>query len=84
MSPRPFPRASSRGGRFADVSRVCSNASSPPVVADPTLLDVLRELSPEERLRWNDRAATTALELRNAFAAAQPHDAAGAAGGERD
>ena len=55
-----------------------------PAVADPTLLDALRELSPEERLLWNDRAATAALELRDAFEAAQPDDVAGASGGERD
>lgn len=58
--------------------------ASDPVVSDATLLDALRQLSPEERLRWNDRAAATALELRHAFAAAQSDDAARTAGGERD
>lgn len=53
-------------------------------VADATLLDTLRGLSPEERLRWNDRAVATVLELRHGFAAAQPHDAARPAGGEQD
>jgi hypothetical protein len=49
-----------------------------------TLLDYLRTLTPEERLRLNDRAASTALELRHAFAAAQPDLLARPAGGERD
>jgi len=54
-------------------------------VTDPTLLDELRELSLEERLRWNDRAAATVLELRRAFAAAQgPHEPPRPAGGEPD
>ncbi len=55
-----------------------------PLVADPTLLDALRELSPEERLRWNDRAAATALELRDAFEEVQPDHLAGAPGRERE
>jgi hypothetical protein len=56
-----------------------------PTVADPTLLEILRALSPEERLRWNDRAAATVLELRHAFAAAQDgaDDPPLPAGGER-
>jgi hypothetical protein len=53
-------------------------------VADQTLLDALAELTPEERLRWNDRMATTILELRNGFAAGEPDHAARPAGGERD
>ncbi len=32
------------------------------VVADATLLDVLRELRPEERSRWNEWAPATARE----------------------
>lgn len=52
--------------------------------ADPSLLDELATLSPEERLRWNDRMATAVLELRHGFAAAEPHDAARTLGGERD
>jgi hypothetical protein len=55
-----------------------------PSVADETLLDALAALTPEERLRWNDRMATTVLELRNGFAAAEPHHTARPAGGERD
>ena len=51
---------------------------------DETLLDVLAALTPEERLRWNDRMATTIQELRHGFAAAQPDDAAREARGERD
>ena len=57
---------------------------SHPSVADETLLDVLAALTPEERLRWNDRMATTVLELRHGFAAAEPDHAARPAGGERD
>jgi hypothetical protein len=40
-------------------------------------------MTPEERLRWNDRTATTILELRHGFAAAEPDHAARPAGGER-
>jgi hypothetical protein len=59
--------------------------TGPPAgVADETLLDLLAALTPEERLRWNDRAAATIGELRHGFAAAEPHDAARAARGERD
>lgn len=57
---------------------------SRPSVADETLLDALAALTPEERLRWNDRMATTVLELRHGFAAAEPDHAARPAGGERD
>jgi hypothetical protein len=53
-------------------------------VADETLLDTLAALTPEERLRWNDRMATTIQELRHGFAAAEPDHAARAARGERD
>ncbi|MBK9517044.1 MAG: hypothetical protein IPO09_06735 [Anaeromyxobacter sp.] len=38
-------------------------------LADPTLLDELSALTPEERRRWNDRAATASLELRLGCAA---------------
>jgi hypothetical protein len=61
-----------------------SNPRSHATVADQTLLDALAELTPEERLRWNDRMATTILELRNGFAAGEPDHAARPAGGERD
>lgn len=52
-------------------------------VADETLLDTLAALTPEERLRWNDRMATTVQELRHGFAAAEPDHAAGSPRGER-
>lgn len=55
-----------------------------PLVADETLLDALADLSPEERLRWNDRMAATVLELRDGFSAAQPDFPARATCGERD
>ena len=54
-----------------------------PAVADATLLAELAAMTPEERLRWNDRMATTILELRHGFAAAEPDHAARPAGGER-
>lgn len=57
------------------------DASAPMV--DTTLVDLLLSLSPEERLRWNDRMARTVLELRDAFAASRPDDAARPPGGER-
>jgi hypothetical protein len=53
-------------------------------VVDPTLLAELAAMTPEERLRWNDRVATTILELRHGFDAAAPDDLARAAGRERD
>jgi hypothetical protein len=56
---------------------------SSPAVADATLLAELAAMTPEERLRWNDRMATTILELRHGFAAAEPDHAARPAGGER-
>jgi hypothetical protein len=51
---------------------------------DTTLIDALAPLTPEERLRWNDRVATAVMELRHGFAAAEHDDVARAAGGERD
>lgn len=59
-------------------------AVPPAGVTDETLLDLLAGLTPEERLRWNDRVAATIRELRHGFAAAEPHHAAGAARGQRD
>jgi hypothetical protein len=50
---------------------------------DATLLDLLASMTPEERLRWNDRLAATVLELRHGFAAAEPHHAPRPPGGER-
>lgn len=58
--------------------------AKPAGAADETLLDLLAALTPEERLRWNDRVAVTIRELRHGFAASEPHHAAGAARGERD
>jgi len=61
-----------------------SGAPAPPAYGtDETLLDLLAELTPEERLRWNDRMATTILELRNGFAAAELDHAARPPGRER-
>ena len=53
-------------------------------VVDETLLDTLLAMSPEERLRLNDRMALTIQELRDGFAAAEPDHAARPAGGQRD
>jgi hypothetical protein len=53
-------------------------------VVDETLLDTLLALSPEERLRLNDRMVLTIQELRHGFAAAEPDYAARKAGRERD
>jgi len=53
-------------------------------MGDETLIDMLLALSPEERLRLNDRMARTIEELRHGFAAAEPHHAARPPGGERD
>ncbi|MFT3913358.1 MAG: hypothetical protein QM704_04460 [Anaeromyxobacteraceae bacterium] len=64
--------------------------SSPPdrddgIVFDQTLFDELARMTPEERLRHNDRMVATLRELRDAFAATgKPDDAARPAGGERD
>ena len=49
-----------------------SEPAAEPSVCDVTLLDYLRALSPEERLRLNDRAVAAARELRRAFAAGEP------------
>ncbi len=40
--------------------------------ADVSLIEHLLELSPEERLRLNDRMVASIEELRRAFAAAAP------------
>ena len=53
-------------------------------VVDETLLDMLLPLTPEERLRLNDRMVLTIQELRHGFAAAEPDHAARPAGGQRD
>jgi hypothetical protein len=54
------------------------------ITVDVTLIDSMLALSPEERLRQNDRMIRTIEELRHGFAAARAHDAARQAGGERD
>ena len=55
-----------------------------PTVADESLLEVLSAMTPEQRLRWNDRMAATVLELRHGFATAGPDHAPRPPGGERD
>jgi len=65
-----------------------AHPSEPPglsdVTLDVTLIDAMLALSPEERLRQNDRMVRTIEELRHGFAAVRAHDAARKAGGERD
>jgi hypothetical protein len=51
---------------------------------DVTLIDAMLALTPEERLRLNDRMVQTIEELRHGFAAVRADDAARPAGGERD
>ncbi len=50
------------------------------IAVDPTLVDAMLALTPEERLRQNDRMLRTIQELRDGFAAARPDDVARAAG----
>jgi hypothetical protein len=52
-------------------------------VVDETLLETLLALTPEERLRLNDRMVVTIQELRDGFAAAEPDHVAGPAGRQR-
>ncbi|MFO0582409.1 MAG: hypothetical protein U0229_09070 [Anaeromyxobacter sp.] len=69
---------------------MANEPSSPPdhdgaIVFDQTLFDELARMTPEERLRHNDRMVATLRELRDAFAAAgKPDHAARSSGGERD
>lgn len=52
-------------------------------LVDPTLIDALLALTPEERLRQNDRMLQTIQELRDGFSAGRPDDPAHRAGRER-
>jgi hypothetical protein len=53
------------------------------VAVDPTLVDYMLALTPEERLRQNDRMLRTIQELRDGFAAARSDDSPVAPGSER-
>jgi len=44
---------------------------------DPTLVAEMLAMSPEQRLRHNDRSVTSIQELRHAFAAKRAHDSTG-------
>jgi hypothetical protein len=55
-----------------------------PGSCDVTLIDAMLALTPEERLRLNDRMVQAIQELRHGFAAVRADDAARSAGGERD
>lgn len=70
----------------ADIDEPSSAEQSPEMdrpFVDVTLIDAMLALTPEERLRQNDRMVRTIQELRNGFAAARPHDPAGPARGQR-
>jgi hypothetical protein len=56
-------------------------AAEDDVTCDVTLVDAMLALTPEERLRENDRMVRTIEELRNGFAAVRARDPARKAGG---
>jgi hypothetical protein len=60
-----------------------SDTPAAALATDETLVDALLALSPEERLRLNDRMAQAIEELRHGFAAAEPHHPPGTPGGDR-
>ena len=70
--------------RSSERDSVPDDAPLRAVTGDVTLIDAMLALSPEERLRLNDRMVRTIEELRHGFAALRTHDAARKAGGERD
>jgi len=53
-------------------------------LVDPTLVDAALALTPEERLRQNDRMLQTIQELRDGFATRRPDDADVAPGRRED
>jgi hypothetical protein len=55
----------------------------PAAMLDVSLIDAMLALTPEERLRQNDRMLRTIQELRDGFAARRADDASPPAGGER-
>jgi hypothetical protein len=57
-----------------------ASATDRPLI-DVTLIDAMLALTPEQRLRQNDRMLRTIQELRDGFAARRPVDPAGKAGG---
>ena len=61
-----------------------TEGQQPSGVCDVTLIDAMLSLTPEERLRLNDRMVQSIQELRHGFAAARADDPARPAGGERD
>jgi len=54
-----------------------------PEAVDASLVDAMLRLTPEERLRQNDRMLRTIKDLRDAFATRRADDAALEAGAER-
>jgi hypothetical protein len=53
------------------------------VVVDTSLVDAMLRLTPEERLRQNDRMLRTVKDLRDAFATRRADDASREAGNQR-
>ena len=51
-------------------ARAQDSSESEPAVVDESLIDVMMALSPEERLRLNDRMVRTILLLRQGWKAA--------------
>jgi hypothetical protein len=53
------------------------------VVVETSLVDAMLRLTPEERLRQNDRMLRTVKDLRDAFATRRADDASREAGNQR-
>lgn len=62
------------------VTRVEGDADDERLLVDVTLVDSMLALTPEQRLRQNDRLLRTIKELRDGFAARRPDDSAVEAG----
>lgn len=63
-------------------SETAADGAEPRIAVDSTLVDDMLALTPEERLRQNDRMLRTIQELRDGFAAARPDHPPGAPGDE--
>jgi hypothetical protein len=60
--------------RDAETSADAGGRPDDTPVVDGTLIDEMLRLTPEERLRQNDRMVRTVEELRNGFAAQRAHE----------
>ena len=67
---------------MASEERDTSHIESP-VVVDTSLIDAMLRLTPDERLRQNDRMLRTIKDLRDAFAARRPDHASRETGDQR-